>query len=51
MNNWDELGQISVGTYLFKVNNGDTRTMCAVCSKVNNEDTRMMSMRRLYCKL
>ena len=34
MNNWDEFGQISVGIYLFKVNNGDIRTICAVCSKI-----------------
>ena len=31
------------GIYLFKVNNGNTRTMCEQLFKVNNKDNRMTS--------
>ena len=29
--------------YLFKVNNGNTRKWCEICSKFNNKNTRMTS--------
>ena len=39
------------GIYLFKVTNGNTRTMCEIRSKLNNKDTRMTSFWCLYCSL
>ena len=32
------------GNYLFKINNGNTITMCEIYSKLNNSDTRTKSV-------
>ena len=38
-----------IDIHLFKVNNGNTRTMCETCSKLR-KDTRTMSLNR-FCNL
>ena len=48
-------GKKPAGTYLFKVYNGNTRTICEICEiKVNNKDSKTTSLTSfgcLYCWL
>ena len=40
---------IPAGIYLFKVNNGNTKTVYDICSKQTNKDTITMSLTSFYC--
>ena len=37
---------LPVGIYLFKINNGNTRTMCEICSKLTIKTTEQIQWRR-----